>query len=79
MISAEDLGLINLTFHRTTSGIEAILVVNNIFDIATLSVCTDPNHSEIDGAMTTSEHAIKSRNSFISNQSKINILSGLVF
>jgi succinate dehydrogenase/fumarate reductase cytochrome b subunit len=78
-ISCEDLGFMNFTFHRTTSGMEAIFVVKRVFPIATLSVCTDPNHSEIDGAMTMSQQAINLRNSFDSKPSKSWILSGFVF
>jgi hypothetical protein len=56
-ISTESPGLINLIFHETTSGIAEVLLVIKIFHIATLSVCTDPNHSDIDGAMTQSQLA----------------------
>ncbi|MEI8252939.1 MAG: hypothetical protein WCG25_04245 [bacterium] len=58
---------------------DAIFVVRRVLPIATLSVCTDPNHSEIEGAITISEHAIRLRNSSMSNQSKSLILSGLIF
>jgi hypothetical protein len=51
-ISSESPGLINLIFPETTSGIAEVLLVIKIFHIATLSVCTDQNHSEIDGAIT---------------------------
>jgi hypothetical protein len=56
-ISSELPGFINLIFQETTSGIADVLLVIKIFPIATLSVCTDPNHSEIDGAITQSQLA----------------------
>ena len=64
----------NLTLPHTTSGIALVLVVINVFHIATASVCTLPNHSDIDGAITQSQEATNFLKSFFENQLKICIL-----
>lgn len=71
MISLLDAGAIILTFPQTTSGIGQIYVVKSGFFIATLSVCTEPNPSDNDGAIIISELAINVRSSFFSKPSKI--------
>ena len=67
MISLLEAGGMNFTLPRTTSGIEAIQVVRSGFPIATLSVCTDQNPSDNDGATIISELAINVRSSSFSN------------
>ena len=71
MISLLEAGVINFTLPRTTSGIEAIAVVRSGLFIATLSVWTDQNPSDNDGATIISELAIKVRRSSFSKPSKI--------
>jgi hypothetical protein len=53
-------GLMNLILPETTSGMAEILLVINIFHIAQASVCTDPNHSDSDGAITQLQVATSS-------------------
>jgi hypothetical protein len=75
-------GFIKLTFHQTTSGIALVFVVINIFHIATASVCTDQNHSEIEGAITQSQLAINFLSSNLLNQlyiSNLFFLSSYLF
>jgi hypothetical protein len=47
-----------------------MFVVIKVLDIAQLSVCTDPNHSEREGAITASTLATKILSLYKSNQSK---------
>jgi hypothetical protein len=61
-ISDTDHGWTIFTFHRTTSGIGPTNVVNNGLPDATVSVWTDPNHSDNDGATTRSALATTVRN-----------------
>gem|GEM_PF-2619109 len=71
IISSTLAGFINLTFHHTTSGIALVFVVIKVFHIATASVCTEPNHSDIDGAITVSQLATIFLSSSFSNPSNI--------
>jgi len=70
---------INFTFQYTTSGIALVLLVIRIFHIAIDSVCTLPNHSDTDGAITQSQEAINFLKSVLLNQLNICKLFTLMF
>lgn len=62
-----DCGSIIFTCQETTSGIGHTVVVKSGFHIAAASVCTDPNHSDNEGATIKSALATNVRSCFWSN------------